>query len=119
MNSKYSFDSIVLILIFLLTLNSCKTTEANNFPAIPQERIGLNGVTYDQNGLAKRVEKALQEDPVLGAVKDKSKIYIGQNGNEIILRGTVSDEYIIHKILYVTKKVEGVTEVNIEEVKIR
>ena len=119
MKSKYNFGSILLIPILLLTLNSCKTTKADNFASIPQERIGLNGVTYDKNGLAKRVEKALMEDPILAAIKDKGNIYIAQHDSEIILRGTVSDQFIINKVVNVTKTVKGVTKVNIEELKIR
>lgn len=82
---------------------------------IAEERIGLDG-EYDLNGLAKRVAKAFEEDPTLQEV---STVYVAQNDSQIILKGTISDQIVLDRLVTVAQNVRGVSKVDISQVEIR
>ncbi len=122
MQSKFNFDHLPLIILILasfLILTTCKGTNQlkiqDSSPSIPPERINLNG-RYNSSGLAKRVTEALKKDPMLTPV---SSIYVVQNGSKIILKGTVSSQIFLDRIITVAGNVRGVTEVDSSQVEIR
>ncbi|MGK7873962.1 MAG: phospholipid-binding protein [Xenococcaceae cyanobacterium] len=80
--------------------------------SIPPERIGLDG-NYDQSGLAKRVVLAFDEDPDLD---DEGRLWVAQTGSTVVLKGTVSSQEVLDKMVEVAESVYGATEVDTEEV---
>ncbi len=122
MPSKSNFEHlplIILILASLLILTTCTGTNQlkikDSSPSIPLERIDLNG-KYNSSGLAKRVTEALKKDPMLTSV---FSIYVAQTGSKIILKGTVSSQIFLDRIITVAGNVRGVTEVDPSLVEIR
>ncbi len=122
MPSKSNFEHlplIILILASLLILTTCTGTNQlkikDSSPSIPPERIDLNG-KYNSSGLAKRVTEALKKDPMLTSV---FSIYVAQTGSKIILKGTVSSQIFLDRIITVAGNVRGVTEVDPSLVEIR
>jgi hypothetical protein len=79
---------------------------------IPPERMGLNG-EYDQSGLAKRVAQAFDANP---DVADIETVYVAQLGTTGVLKGTVSDQEIVNKLVTIAKGVKGATGVETNQV---
>ncbi|MEG4012360.1 MULTISPECIES: BON domain-containing protein [unclassified Microcoleus] len=79
---------------------------------IPPERMGLNG-EYDQSGLAKRVAQAFDANP---DVADIETVYVAQLGTTVVLKGTVSSQEIVNKLVTIAKGVKGATAVETNEV---
>lgn len=79
---------------------------------IPPERMGLNG-EYDQSGLAKRVAQAFDANP---DVADIDTVYVAQLGTTVVLKGTVSDQEIVNKLVTIAKGVNGATGVETNQV---
>ncbi|MCA1992749.1 MAG: phospholipid-binding protein [Coleofasciculus sp. S288] len=75
---------------------------------IPPERVGLNG-EYDQSGLAKRVALAFDEEPDLA---DEERLWVAQTGSTVVLKGQVSDQATLNKMVSVAKSVNGCTAVD-------
>jgi osmotically-inducible protein OsmY len=77
----------------------------------PPEKAGLQG-NHDENGLAKRVALALDQD----GQPDVPTLSIEQNGTTVVLNGQVSDSSVLSRIIAVAQGVEGATEVNADRV---
>jgi osmotically-inducible protein OsmY len=80
----------------------------------PPEQVGLEG-DPDQNGLAKRVALALDQD---NQIQDIPTLYIEQNNSTVLFKGTVPDQMTLTKVITIAQGVEGATEVNADEVSI-
>ncbi|MEY3827813.1 MAG: hypothetical protein RLZZ148_2634 [Cyanobacteriota bacterium] len=78
----------------------------------PAAKVGLNG-EFDESGLAKRVVLAFDEDPNLA---DEDKLWVAQTGGTVVLKGTVSDQATLTKMVSVASKVSGATDVNTDQV---
>jgi osmotically-inducible protein OsmY len=81
---------------------------------IPPERVGLNG-EYDQSGLAKRVALAYDEDPDLA---DEERLWVAQTGGTVVLKGEVTDQATLNKMVSVARSVNGCTAVDTTQVKV-
>ena len=79
---------------------------------IPPERVGLNG-EYDQSGLAKRVALAFDEDPDLA---DEERLWVAQTGGTVVLKGEVSEQATLDKMVIVAEGVSGCTSVDTNQV---
>ncbi|BAU65355.1 hypothetical protein STA3757_27370 [Stanieria sp. NIES-3757] len=117
---------IIIVLISAPTLISCGKTEStsehktinatdNTTTEIALERLGING-EYDQSGLAKRVLAALEDIPQF---KKSARVYVAQNGNTIIFKGTVPNRAFLTRLIAVAEDVKGVKKVNSEQVSVR
>jgi osmotically-inducible protein OsmY len=81
---------------------------------IPPERVGLNG-EYDQSGLAKRVALAFDEDPDLA---DEERLWVAQTGGTVVLKGQVSDQASLNKMVSLAQGVSGATNVDTSQVQV-
>lgn len=81
---------------------------ATGTETIAPERVGLNG-EYDQSGLAKRVALAFDEDPDLA---DEERLWVAQTGGTVVLKGTVTDQATLNKMVSVARGVSGCTAVD-------
>ncbi|MBR8829997.1 MAG: hypothetical protein N5P05_000455 [Chroococcopsis gigantea SAG 12.99] len=84
----------------------------SNDSSIPAERVGLNG-EYDDSGLAKRVVLAFDNESDLA---DEERLWVAQTGSKVVLKGTVSDQATLTKMISVARGVNGATEVDVTEV---
>jgi len=80
--------------------------------SIPLERVGLSG-EYDQSGLAKRVALAFDEEPDLA---DEERLWVAQTGGTVVLKGEVSDQGTLDKMVSVARGVSGATAVQTDQV---
>ena len=117
---KISPWSIGLIVTVLLTLNGCRDTNTilvrDSSTSIPVARIGLNG-EYDPSGLAKRVSRAFSKDLMLEGRVDN--IYVAQNNNKIIIKGSISNQASLRRLVTVANNIRGVLEVDVSQVEVR
>ncbi|MBZ8181308.1 MAG: phospholipid-binding protein [Oscillatoria sp. PMC 1051.18] len=81
---------------------------------IPPERVGLSG-EYDQSGLAKRVVLAFDEDPDLD---DEERLWVAQTGTTVVLKGEVSDQATLDKMVSTAKGVNGCQAVDTSQVQV-
>lgn len=88
------------------------TAESTGTESVPPERQGLNG-EYDQNGLAKRVALAFDEDGRFDAI---DSIYVAQTGSTVVLKGEVESQDILNELVEVAKGVSGATDVQSDQV---
>ncbi len=116
MGLKSNFYLTALMLAFFLVIGTCKNITASNLSSIPQERLGSNG-GYNQNALAQRLTKALKEDRVLFALMSRKDIYVAQSGSKVILKGIAPDKYSMMRIVNIARNLEGVTEIDVSQVK--
>ncbi len=72
-------------------------------PPTPPECMGLEG-EYDPNGLARRVAIAFDQDP---SIDDIPTLEVSQEGGTIILKGEVSDQDMLDRLVKVASKVDG------------
>jgi hypothetical protein len=79
---------------------------------IAPERVGLNG-EYDQSGLAKRVALAFDQEPDLA---DEERLWVAQTGGTVVLKGEVSDQATLDKMVSVAQAVSGATSVATDQV---
>lgn len=91
------------------TSEDSDTTEA---ATIEPERVGLNG-EYDQSGLAKRVALAFDEDSDLA---DEENLWVAQTGGTVVLKGEVSDQETLDKMVSIASGVSGATDVQTDQV---
>jgi DNA-binding NarL/FixJ family response regulator len=105
--------SMPIICLILFSLY----TRVNNLErnTIPLERVGLYG-EYDLNGLAQRVFKTFKKDFVLSNI---STVHIAQNGSTIVLKGEISNSFLLQRMENLARNVNGVTKVDTSLVKIR
>ena len=80
--------------------------------AIAPERVGLSG-EYDQSGLAKRVALAYDQDPDLA---DEERLWVAQTGSTVVLKGQVTDQATLDKMVSVAQGVNGCTNVDTSQV---
>jgi DNA-binding NarL/FixJ family response regulator len=116
--------SLPLLGLFLVRLNqetSQLQAEAADLKSnlestvLPRERVGLYG-EFSLNGIAERVAKAYEQDAQL---KNVSSVYVAQKDDAIILFGTVSDAALLRRMENIAKAVEGVKQVDSNQVAIR
>ncbi|MFM7714861.1 MAG: BON domain-containing protein, partial [Microcystis sp.] len=69
------------------------------------ERVGLDG-KYDESGLAKRVVLAFDETQDLA---DEDKLWVAQTGSKVVLKGKVSNQANLNKMVAIASKVHGAT----------
>ncbi|MEG3436948.1 BON domain-containing protein [Pannus brasiliensis CCIBt3594] len=81
---------------------------------IPPHKVGLDG-TFDESGLAKRVVLAFDEDP---DVADEDRLWVAQTQSVVVLKGTVSDQATLDKMVSIARGVNGATEVDTSQVTI-
>ncbi len=79
---------------------------------IAPERVGLNG-EYDQSGLAKRVALAFDQESDLA---DEERLWVAQTGGTVVLKGEVSDQGTLDKMVSVARGVNGCTNVDTSQV---
>jgi hypothetical protein len=79
---------------------------------IPAERVGLNG-EYDESGLAKRVALAFDENAEL---TDEDTLWVAQTSGTVVLKGTVSSQGALNKMIEVANEVSGATSVDTSQV---
>jgi osmotically-inducible protein OsmY len=79
---------------------------------VAPERMGLNG-EYDQSGLAKRVALAFDED---ASVTDEERLWVAQTGGSVVLKGEVSSQAVLDKMVEIASGVSGASDVNIDQV---
>lgn len=100
---------VVILLSFYMRINNLERN------SIPLERIGLYG-NLDLSGLAQRVVRAFEQDLELANV---SNVYVAQNGNTVVLKGKISDLYLLNRMKDIARNVEGVTKVDTSSIEIR
>ncbi len=88
------------------------TGESTATESVPPERQGLNG-EYDQNGLAKRVALAFDED---GRFDDIDSLYVAQTGGTVVLKGEVPSQETLDELVEIAKGVSGATDVSSDQV---
>ena len=88
------------------------TASATATETVPPERVGLNG-EYDQSGLAKRVALAFDQNP---EVADIDSVYVAQLGSTVVLKGKVSSQEVLNKLVNVAKGVNGASGVETNQV---
>jgi osmotically-inducible protein OsmY len=81
---------------------------------IPPERLGLSG-EYDESGLAKRVALAFDEEPDLA---DEERLWVAQTSGTVVLKGEVSDQATLNKMVSVARGVNGCTNVDTSQVQV-
>jgi BON domain len=79
---------------------------------IAPERVGLNG-EYDESGLAKRVALAFDENSEL---TDEDNLWVAQTSGTVVLKGTVSSQDALNKMIEVANEVNGATSVDTAQV---
>lgn len=80
---------------------------------VPPERQGVNG-EYDQNGLAKRVTIAFDED---AEVNDIDTIWVAQTGGKVVLKGQ-APQADLDRLVSVAGSVFGATGVDASQVEL-
>ena len=80
--------------------------------AIAPERVGLNG-EFDESGLAKRVALAFDENAEL---TDENELWVAQTSGTVVLKGTVSSQDALNKMIEVANEVNGATSVDTAQV---
>jgi osmotically-inducible protein OsmY len=80
--------------------------------SIAPERVGLNG-EYDESGLAKRVALAFDESSELA---DEDNLWVAQTSGTVVLKGTVSSQDALNKMIEVANEVNGATSVDTSQV---
>ena len=83
-------------------------------PPPPPEYMGLEG-EYDEQGLAKRVAKALDLEPNLN---DIESLHIAQKGSNIVLEGSAPNQVILGQVKEIAAKVDGTKAVDASQVTI-
>lgn len=83
-------------------------------PPPPPENMGLEG-EYDENGLAKRVAAAFDQD---SQIEDMETLHIAQNGSTIVLKGSVPSQATLEHITDVAARVDGTKAVDTKQVTI-
>ena len=105
--------SLSIFGLFLFKLYN--RTDNLQLAVIPEERIGLDG-EFSLNGIAQRVLKAFQQDSVL---KDVSTVYVAQEDDAIVLRGTIADAALLRRMENIALEVTGVEKVFTSQVTVR
>lgn len=93
-------------------INAPETMAAAGGESIPAERVGLNG-EYDESGLAKRVALAFDENSEL---TDEDDLWVAQTSGTVVLKGTVSSQGALNKMIEVANEVSGATSVDTAQV---
>lgn len=113
-----SSKSVLLVLICLLGINGCINTNDINIRSISKEETILDELNYNQNILLEKVEEALKTDAILSAIDAIDNIQLEQERNIILLKGSVSDESTLTRIKYIVMKIDGVNEINTDQLEI-
>ena len=79
-----------------------------------------NSLTFTQpHNLSLRVDATLKADLILKPLLANNPIHVAESNSQIILTGSVSDPFLLKKIVDVAHQVTGVTKVNTNQVAIR
>ncbi|NJM56511.1 MAG: BON domain-containing protein [Synechococcales cyanobacterium RU_4_20] len=81
---------------------------------IPDFRLGLEG-EYDDSGLAKRVALAFDNDP---EVSDEERLWVAQTSGKVVLKGEVTDQATLDKLVSLAGAVKGATGVDASQVQV-
>jgi osmotically-inducible protein OsmY len=92
-------------------INAPETMAAGGETIAP-ERVGLNG-EYDESGLAKRVALAFDESAEL---TDENELWVAQTSGTVVLKGKVSSQGALNKMIEVANEVNGATSVDTSQV---
>jgi osmotically-inducible protein OsmY len=87
-------------------------TDPSTGGEVAAERVGVNG-EYDQSGLAKRVALAFDED---ASVTDEERLWVAQTGSSVVLKGEVSSQEVLDRMVELASGVSGATDVSIDQV---
>ncbi|WP_404789944.1 BON domain-containing protein [Altericista sp. CCNU0014] len=93
-------------------INAPAAMPAASGESIPAERVGLNG-EYDESGLAKRVALAFDENSEL---TDENDLWVAQTSGTVVLKGKVSSQVALNKMIEVANEVNGATSVDTSQV---
>lgn len=93
-------------------INAPATMPAAGGESIAPERVGLNG-EYDESGLAKRVALAFDENSEL---TDEDNLWVAQTSGTVVLKGTVSTQEALNRMIEVANEVNGATAVDTSQV---
>lgn len=77
--------------------------------SIPPYKVGFDG-NFDENGLAKRVAKALDD----ADISDNVGLWVAQSGSSVILRYNEDAKSILERAKEAARSVQGVTAVQTE-----
>lgn len=88
-----------------------RKTESSTM-TLPLEYVGIQG-EYDPHGLAKRVAQAFDQHAEIAKI---DTLCIIQHGNRINLLGKVANADILHQVIALAKQVEGIKEVDVNQV---
>lgn len=89
-------------------------SQSSGLPAIPPERVGLNG-EYDHYGLAKRVKAHLDQHFEADVA---SRLVIRQRGSAILLSGKVATWQMAERLAYFILDVQGATQVELHHLQV-
>lgn len=84
------------------------------FRLLPPERVGLSG-EYDHSGLAKRVDRALQQAFL---PQELEKLKITQRGGVVVLAGSVPNGCLLRQFVSLAASVSGANAVETLSVKL-
>jgi osmotically-inducible protein OsmY len=93
-------------------INAPETMAAADGETIAPERVGLDG-KYDESGLAKRVALAFDESAEL---TDENELWVAQTSGTVVLKGKVSSQGALNKMIEVANEVNGATSVDTSQV---
>lgn len=77
--------------------------------SIPPYKVGFDG-NFDENGLAKRVAKALDD----ADISDNVGLWVAQSGSSVILRYNEDAKSILDRATEAARSVQGVSSVQTE-----
>jgi osmotically-inducible protein OsmY len=80
--------------------------------SISPAKVGPDG-NFDESGLAKRVALAFDNDPV---VADIDTIWVAQLSSKVVLKGKVSTQELLDKLVAIASAEEGATSVDTDQV---
>ena len=104
-----------VILLTILAITVSFSLIACGQEDIATERRGPDG-EYDQSALAKKVLNDFKDNSDLGNI---STVYVAQSGSTIILKGTVSNQETLEKMVSIAEGVDGVTAVESSQVTVQ
>lgn len=84
------------------------------FQTIPPERVGLSG-EYDHQGLAKRVSLAFRQN---FSASEIGGIRVTQRGAVVVLRGNISNQRLLIKLVNLAMTVAGTADVEVNGISV-
>ncbi len=123
MKSRFNLNlllPLVVMLNSLLVLAACRYAVLKHSTALISSPEAKNSLTFTQpHNLSLRVDATLKADLILKPLLANNPIHVAESNSQIILTGSVSDPFLLKKIVDVAHQVTGVTKVNTNQVAIR